>query len=216
MNIISLTGPGAEASMELSLFPLKEDLKKNHSPHLALLFSFLKLFRYLQNDLNGFTKKHLDFFYQDILKLKPRNAIPDKTHILFEIQNQLDKYLIKKNIKVKDGKDNNKAEINFALEDEIVVNKTSIADVRTLFLNQNIIHDASYLEGVYMAPNALKADGIDLDFVDPDPKKLAYAWIKIQQVQGPGTKIHQALSTRADWVCSCIPCFISERRNTDC
>ncbi|HTE28504.1 hypothetical protein [Flavitalea sp.] len=191
MNIISLTGPGAEASMELSLFPLKEEFQKKHSPHLALLFAFLKLFRYLQNDLNGFTKKHLDFFYQDVLKLNPRDAVPDKTHILFEIQNQLDKYLIKKEVQVKDGKDRNKEDINFALNDEIVVNKTIVADLRTLFLNNRTVFDQTYLEGVYKAPDARKADGIDKDFKDDDAKSFPTVGSKLSKYIPPEKKFFQ-------------------------
>src|SRR5579871_1476235 len=41
------------------------DFQKKHDPHLALIFVFLKMFEKLTDDLNGFTKKHLDFFYQD-------------------------------------------------------------------------------------------------------------------------------------------------------
>ncbi len=169
LSSISLAGTAAELSMEQSLFPLKEELQKKHTPHLALLFAFLKLFSHLQGDLNSYTKKHLDFFYQDVLKLKPQSAVADKAHIIFEIQKQLDKYLLKKNLQVKDGKDNKKAEIYFALDDEIVVNKTEVADVRTLFLNNQLVHTTSYTEGVYMAPDARKSDGVKIDFKDDGP-----------------------------------------------
>jgi hypothetical protein len=169
LSSISLAGTAAELSMEQSLFPLKEELQKKHTPHLALLFAFLKLFSHLQGDLNSYTKKHLDFFYQDVLKLKPRPATADKAHIIFEIQKQLDKYLLKKDLRVKDGKDNKKAEIYFSLDDEIVVNKTEVADVRTLFLNNQLVHATSFTEGVYMAPDARKADGVKIDFKDDGP-----------------------------------------------
>lgn len=161
--IRSVSGP-AELSMEQSFFPLKEELKEKHSPHLAIIFTFLKLFRYLQNDLNSYTKKHLDFFYKQVLRLKPRAATSDQVHIVFSIQDQLDKYLLKKGLLLKGGKDKSKAEMLFATDDEIVVNKTQVADTRTLFLNNKIISDSSYLEGVYMAPDATKADGLTKEF----------------------------------------------------
>lgn len=161
--IRSISGP-AELSMEQSFFPLKEELQEKHSPHLAIIFTFLKLFRYLQNDLNSYTKKHLDFFYKQVLRLQPHAATPDKVHIVFSIQDQLDQYLLKKGLLLKGGKDSNKAEMLFATDDEIVVNKTQVADTRTLFLNNKIIGDNSYLEGVYMAPSATKADGVDKEF----------------------------------------------------
>jgi hypothetical protein len=164
LDVIRLVADAASNSMNQSLIPLKAELQEKHQPHLALLFAFLKLFRYLQDDLNRFTKKHLDFFYKQVLQLDSRDAVPDKAHIVFEIQKQLDSYLLEKGLQVKDGKDGNKAEVLFALDDEIVVNKAQVAQKRTLFLNNKTVHDTTFVEGVYMASDAGKADGIDKDF----------------------------------------------------
>lgn len=163
-DVMRLVAGAAVTSIDQSLVPLKAELQEKHQPHLALLFAFLKLFQHLQSDLNSFTKKHLDFFYKQVLQLEPREAVPDKAHIVFEIQKQLDSYLLEKGLLVKDGKDDNKAEVLFTLDDEIVVNKTQVVDKRTLFLNNQMVSGATYVEGVYMAPDAGKADGIDKDF----------------------------------------------------
>jgi hypothetical protein len=160
INVIKTVAGTAELNIEQSLFPLKQELQKQHTPHLGLLFAFLKLFQHLQGDLNSFTRKHLDFFYTEVLKMKPRGADPDKVHIIFEIQNQLDKYLLKKGLQVKDGKDLNKAEVFYGLDDEIVVNKAQVTDVRTLFINNQTVYRHDYVQGLYMAPNALMADGL--------------------------------------------------------
>jgi hypothetical protein len=45
----------------------------------------------------------------------------------------------KRGLLLKDGKDNNKAEILFATDDEIVLNKAQIADQRTLFSKQPLV-----------------------------------------------------------------------------
>ncbi len=156
----------AVMSMEQSLLPLKEELQEKHPPHLSILFAFLKLFQHLQGDLNQYTRKHLDFFYKRVLQLHSREAVPDSAHIVFELQNQLNSYLLPKGLQVKDGKDSNKAEVLFALDNEIVVNKTQVAEKRTLFLNNQTVYDTTYLEGVYMAPDAGKADGLEKDFKD--------------------------------------------------
>lgn len=160
-------------SLEDSLFHQPDALKQQHAPHLALLFSFLKLFQHLQSDLNSFTRKHLDFFFRDILRLAPRPATPDKAYLVFEIQKQLDDYLLQKGLLVKDAKDKNNVEIQFALDDEIVVNKAQVGEVRTLFMQNELAHDSMdvrLLQGVYMAPKADKADGLTKDFADADPK----------------------------------------------
>jgi hypothetical protein len=181
LDVIRIFSTSAELSIQQSLLPLKEELKERHTPHLALLFAFLQLFRYLQGDLNSYTRKHLDFFYKQVLLLKPGPAVPDKVHLVFEIQQQLEKYLLKKGLLFKDGKDNNKAEVLFSTDDEIVVNKTKIAEQKILFLNNQVTGDAALLEGVYMAPDVTKADGIEKAFADdvlPSRAALGAKWSK--------------------------------------
>ena len=188
-DALKLITPEAKNNLQQSLLPLKESLQKKHSPHLGLLFAFLNIFRQLQDDLNGFTRKHLDFFYRDVLQIKPQDAKPDKAHIIFEIQKQLQKYLLKKNWRVKDGKDINKQEILFSLDDDIVVNKTTVAQTKTLFLNNQSAFEQTYIEGVYMANDATKSNGIDKDFKDDQPKNFATLGAKLSKYTNPVTKI---------------------------
>lgn len=175
-------------NLEGSFNPLKEELQKRHPPHLALLFAFLNMFRQLQNELNQYTRKHLDYFYKDILQFKAEDAIPDRANVVFEIQKALKNYLIKKGLKVKGGKDENKQEILFSLDDDIVVNQTTIADKRTLFLNNQTTHAQTYVEGVYMAPVAEMADGIEKEFSD-DPKNFSTLGAHYSKYIDPETKL---------------------------
>jgi len=214
-DAIRIISDTAAQSMEQSFFPLKEELQKQHSPHLALLFSFLKLFRHLQDDLNTYTKKHLNFFYKQVLRLKPREAIADKVHIVFEVQKQLDKYLLKKGLLVKDGKDNNKAEILFSLEDEIVVNKAQVTDKRTLFLNNQDASGKTFLEGVYMAPNADKADGVAKDFKDPATKSFATLGARQSKYTDPENKfIRQYPNARLGFILASPVLLLNEGKRT--
>ncbi|MCD2257712.1 baseplate J/gp47 family protein [Psychroserpens luteolus] len=157
--------------IEESLIPLKESLQKKHEPHIALLFAFLELFKHFQGNINELTKKHLDFFYEEVLKMVPKEAVPDMAHIVFEVANHQDAYLLKKDLLLKDGKDLNKQDIQFGLDQEIVIDKAQVNDLRTLSLypieNSNT---TKFIEGVYMAPVAKKADGKEKDFKDDQPK----------------------------------------------
>ncbi|MFT3947204.1 MAG: hypothetical protein QM763_09550 [Agriterribacter sp.] len=191
LNAVKVLSANATKSLEQSFLPLKEELQKKHPPHLGLLFAFLNMFRQLQNDLNSFTRKHLDFFYKDVLQIKSQDAIADKTHVIFEIQKQLKNYLIKKGTLVKDGKDANKQDILFALDDDIVVNKTEISEIRTLFLNNQNAFAETYVEGVYTATDATKANGVDKDFTDDDPKNFPTVGSKLSKYSDPETKIIQ-------------------------
>ena len=191
LEAIRVLSKQAPSSLQGSLLPLKEEFQEKHPPHLSLLFAFLNLFQELQGHLNGFSKKHLDFFYKDILKLKPKEAVPDKAHILFEIQKQLKSHLLKKGLLVKDSKDENKQEIQFSLDEEMVANKTQVADTRTLFLNNQIEQDHRYLEGVYAAQNATMADGLDKPFEDDGPKSFRSLGDKPSKYTPPGKTFFQ-------------------------
>ena len=102
------------------------------------------------------------------MQLKLGQAKPDHANIVFELQNQLDKHLLLKGLKVKDGKDEKQQDILFSLDHEIVVNKAQVAEVRTLFLKNEEVYDKTYLEGVYIGCGS-KADGVEKDFKDGDP-----------------------------------------------
>jgi hypothetical protein len=171
INIIHSVIGAAEMSLTDSFENLRDDLKQRYTPHHALLFAFLKLFQHLQDELNLYTKKHLDFFYQEVLQLVPKEAVADQAHIVFDIQKALNAYALQAGLLVKDSKDNNKEDILFSLDEDIVINKAQVKDLRTLFVNNQFVQDDAYVQGVYMAPVATKADGIDKDFPDDQPTK---------------------------------------------
>jgi hypothetical protein len=187
-DAIKIFSVSAEMGLEQSLFPLQEELKSKHSPQLAIVFAFIKLFRHLQADLNNFTKRHLDHFYKQVLRLKPKPAQPDHAYLVIEIQKQLDSYLLKKGLAFKDGKDSNKTDIVFASVDEIVVNKATVKDQRTLFLQQAPVRFSaareecrtfSVVEGVHVAHDAAMADGVDKPFGEPSSREtLGAKWSK--------------------------------------
>ncbi len=189
---VNMLAGSAATALPQSLVSAGEGLQQKHTPHLALVFVFLRVFRQLQEQLNGFTRKHLDFFYKEVLQLKEKDAVPDKVHIIFEIQKQLKQYALKKGLLVKDGKDKNKTDILFALDDEIVVNQTRVTGARTLFLNNRSIYKTSYLEGVYMAPDATKADGIAIDFAPGAPVSYPTVGSKYSAYTPPGQAVAQA------------------------
>lgn len=199
---IRVIAKAAGQSLEASFIPLSEDLRKKHLPHLALLFAFIKLFGKLQGQLNGFTKKHLDFFYREVLKLAPKEAIPDKAHIVFAIQKELDRYRVEKGVLLRDGRDVNKEDILFSLDEEIIVNQAQVKEVRTLHLHHQHIpakdkagsRQQALVEGVYMATNAAMADGVDKEF-QTDVKNFYTLGNKDSKYVLPETKVIKPYQT---------------------
>jgi len=129
---------------------------QSNPPHFALLIAFLRLFKNVQVDLNTITKRHLDFFYRDVLQLKEKEAIPDKAHLVFELAKKVEPpKKLEKNTLFKDGKDANQAEIQFGLDQELILDKAQVGSLRTLFFEK----ENEIIKNIYIAPIANSADG---------------------------------------------------------
>lgn len=138
---------------------------KTHEPHLALLYTFLRLLRPVLEDFNQLPKRHLNFYYRDVLQLTEKKAIPDSAHVIFELpKNSPPQYKLENKTLLKGGKDTKGQDIRFALDNEIVVNRAQIAELRTLFHNKTFLN---------AHPKANSEDGLGKEFSDPTNAKWA-------------------------------------------
>jgi hypothetical protein len=128
-----------------------------HSPHYALYLTFIKLFRYAQDDLNKFTGRHLDFYYKDILRLLPRDAHPDDVHLVFELAKNTQSHLVKKDTIFKAGKNAEGVELFYGLTDDIVLNKGVVQSVKSV--TRKIVAAAEPFHHIFHAPVANSKDG---------------------------------------------------------
>lgn len=129
-----------------------------HSPHYALFLAFVKLFRFAQNELNGFTQRHLDFYYRDVLRLVPKPPLPDHVHLIVELQKNVAQHLVPKNTAFKAGKDSSGNELLYAAEKDVVINKASVASVKSLLAYTKQISNVGY-RVVHASPVTNSADG---------------------------------------------------------
>ena len=130
---------------------------QTHDPHLALLYAFLRLFKFVGDDMNRMTKRHLDFYYRDVLGLTFKAHVPDVAHLIFEINKPYSQHKINAETLVKDGKDALGSDILFNLTDEVIVDKAQVKSLRTIFKSKKL----------HAAPVADSADGLGAAFNDP-------------------------------------------------
>jgi hypothetical protein len=115
------------------------DGRKDIPAHVALLFAFLHIYGYVQNDLNALTGKRINFYYQDVLRIQRRNAIPDQVHVIFEAAKNAKPVLLKAAAtKLSAGKSDNGALLEYALDHDISVSQAQIAQIFSTFLDKNI------------------------------------------------------------------------------
>lgn len=149
-----------------------------HSPHYALFIAFIKLFAHEQEALNAYTKKHLDFYYKEVLQLVNKAPEPDSAHLLFELQKPVSEHRLLKGTLFKGGKDVvTGKEINYALTDDVVFNK---AVVSKLYSTQ-IVHRSKNILKAAPVTNSDDGKGGKLTTADKswftfgDPKKVENA-----------------------------------------
>ncbi|MDZ7581803.1 MAG: hypothetical protein U5R30_14735 [Deltaproteobacteria bacterium] len=110
-----------------------------HTPHYGLWLTFLQLFQNNQDQLNTLTGRHLDHYYKDILQLCPKAAEPDRVHLLFDLSKNVDEHLLEQGTLFKAGKDSTGKEVVYQLEEDFVVNRAKVQDLKALYIDQRKI-----------------------------------------------------------------------------
>ena len=63
-------------------------------PHKALFIAFLRLMEALYEHINGLSKRHLDYYYKDVLQFVEKEAQPAQVHLFFNIAGDLKQRLL--------------------------------------------------------------------------------------------------------------------------
>ena len=150
----------------------------DHTPHFALFIAFIKLFLHAQDELNGYTQRHLDFYYKEVLQLINKAPEPDSAFALFELQKPVIEERLLKNALFKGGKDITGKEISYALTDDIVINKAVVSKIQST----QIIHGGK--DFLKASPIANSDDGQGAKITSADSSWFTYGDVKkIQMAQ---------------------------------
>lgn len=122
----------------ISKAELKDFLKEVESsseitPHLALYVTFIQLLEFSKNHFNKLTKRHLDFYYHDILKLEKEAALADEVYVLFELAKNVVSEQIDKGTQLDAGKDSAGKKMVYKTTEELVVNQTKVSLLKNVY-----------------------------------------------------------------------------------
>ena len=134
------------------------ETKQDLNPHLTLFVCFLKLIKLSQNRLNNLSKRHLDFYYKEVLKLSNKEAVPDKVHLLFELAKNASDVRVEEDTAVDAGKDADGNKRIYKTQNELIVNKAKVASLKNVFHKKGT--------GVKYSEIANSFDGLGGDFPD--------------------------------------------------
>lgn len=161
----------------------KRQPEGNVEPHLALFLSFLKLLRFPQEQINGITKRHLDFYYQQVLRLSHKPAVPDRVHLVFELARNAANAILPKGTQLDGGKDKIGKPVIYATGEELVVNHARIAMLKSIY------HKTG--ETIRYAEKTDSLDGLGTEFSIENP-----SWNAFGNENWPSAKLGFALASQ--------------------
>lgn len=118
-------------------FDKKISEDQRNSPHFVLFLAFLNAFSIAQKELNALSKKHLDFFFRDVLRLRQKPAESDQAYLILQLAKHVHEHLLLKGTGFKAGKDDLGNEVIFENPHNQVFNKSEVASIQALFKDEN-------------------------------------------------------------------------------
>jgi len=117
-----------------------------HTPHMGLLIAFLELYKHLQAQINKIPKRHLDFYYRQILGVQVLPAVPDKVHIFLEPVPHILSFTIEKGQVLLANVHARKEPLQYMLEETVKVHNIKIMSLHTLFVSDYLQISAPALD----------------------------------------------------------------------
>ncbi|MGB3182881.1 MAG: hypothetical protein WBB45_15930 [Cyclobacteriaceae bacterium] len=167
------------------------------TPHYALFIAFLEMFSQAQADMNQFTRKHLEFYYTEVLQLKERPAVPDQAFVIFELAKHVTgSHVVPEGTELKAGKDSSGKEVIFTTQNEIAVNKASVDSLKAAFVNKDDKYpdlDSHYR--VFASSVADSADGQGADIETEEKSWRTFGSISADAVDRPQADLGFAIAS---------------------
>ena len=133
-----------------------------HAPQYALFLAHLQLMEAARGDVNELPFRHLNYYYQDVLRCNPRNAQMDYAHVLIELSKTTEQHALPAATLFNAGANSEGNIIAYASDRETVFNKASIKQLKSIYLD-GVLEDGADpndLGRLYASPVANSADGM--------------------------------------------------------
>jgi hypothetical protein len=129
------------------------------TPHLTLFLTFLMLLENSKKRYNNLTKRHLDFYYNQILHIDKLPATPDKVYLVFELAKNAIQEKIEAKTGFDGGKDASGKARNYYSNNELIANKTAVSSLKNIYNDVNA-------KKIVASPVANSFDGLGKAFPD--------------------------------------------------
>lgn len=160
------------------------DKGTNFEPHYALYLAFIQLFQTAQNQLNSITKRHLDFYYGQVLNLDKLDGQPDDVHVIFELAKNITNQEIAAGTLLDAGKNDDGESLQYAVTDDVIINNAAVSSLCSVYVSpgENDV--------IRIASTANSADGLGAALDEAAPY-----WPAFGNETLPATKIGFSLAS---------------------
>ncbi|KAF0236159.1 MAG: hypothetical protein FD181_2974 [Prolixibacteraceae bacterium] len=170
-----------------------DESSQYNSPHFALFIAFLKIFKHAQDEMNKITKKHLAFYYRDVLHLTEKPAVPGQVYLIFELAKHISSTLLEKNTQFKAGKDGLGNNVDYETKQETSLNKATVAEIKAVFTNNHNIFSGLSPNPkndyrLYHSTVANSEDGEGAELINDDKSWRTFGGIKFPNLKSGGTE----------------------------
>ena len=105
---------------------------QQHKPQLALLIAFVRLLQYASRHINAIPQRHLDFYYEEVLKFRKRLVKPDNVYVHFQLPKDLSHYNLPRGTELLAGKDSKGKDILFRTTRAVNLNQGTISRIHKI------------------------------------------------------------------------------------
>lgn len=103
-----------------------------HSPASGLFIAFTKLFKHAQEKLNRFPARQLDFYYNDVLKIRRQEFVPDSTYLVFSPDVETRGVLVREGTEFLAEAGEDSQPVYYAADNDLMVRGAKVASLATL------------------------------------------------------------------------------------
>lgn len=155
------------------------------TPHLTLFICFLQLIELSKNRLNNVTKRHLDFYYKDILQISRLPAKEDKVFVLFELAKSVSSYLVQQGTELDGDKDESGIKRVYRVSEELATSRTRVAQIKNVYNEHNIQDEPGITNGsrysITAASVANSSDGLGTELPPESPTWYPFGYYVSQE-----------------------------------
>ncbi|VXB08513.1 conserved hypothetical protein [Flavobacterium sp. 9AF] len=140
---------------KIAFHKLKET--KSNFPDTVLMRTFINLLMNHCKEINEISKKHLNFYYSDILKQQLKKAQPDQVFASIQLAKKNAAFLLPKNTLFTAGIDTENNPIYFSSNEEVSLNPASVLRAKTIFTSTLNEGNTAFLQEI-ASPSTLQKD----------------------------------------------------------